>query len=68
MASARRTSTTGAVTQLRLKANRAGKRRLNRRTRLLTLVVDVTDGAGRKTTLAQPLTLKKPRRRGNRIV
>jgi Ca2+-binding RTX toxin-like protein len=60
VASTRRTRIAGAVTRLRLKANRPGKRRLKRRTKvLMTLVVDVTDSAGHKTTLAHPLTLKK---------
>ncbi len=60
VASARRTRITGAVTRLRLKANRDGRRRLKRRTKVrLTLVVDVTDSAGQATTLAQRLTLKK---------
>jgi hypothetical protein len=60
VASAKRTRIAGAVTRLRLKANRAGKRRLKRRPKVLvTLVVDVTDGAGHKTTLAQALTLKR---------
>jgi hypothetical protein len=60
VASAKRTRVAGAVTRLRLKANRAGKRQLKRRTRVLvTLVVDVTDSAGHKTTLAHALTLKR---------
>jgi hypothetical protein len=59
VAQARRTRIAPSVTRLRLKANRAGKRRLRRRTKvLLTLVVDVTDSAGAKTTLVRPITLK----------
>ena len=59
VAGARRTRITAAVTRLRLKANKAGKRRLKRRTKAgMTLVLDVTDSAGATTTLARPLTFK----------
>ena len=59
VAQARRTRIAPSVTRLRLRANRTGRRLLRRRTKvLMTLVVDVTDGAGTKTTLARPITLK----------
>ena len=64
VARARRTLTTGAVTRLRLKANRAGRRRLKHHRKLrLTLVIDVTDSAGHTTTLARRLTLKVAKKR-----
>jgi Ca2+-binding RTX toxin-like protein len=64
VAGARRTRTAGAVTRLRLKANRAGRRRLkHHRKLLLTLVIDVTDSAGHTTTLARPVTLKVAKKR-----
>jgi hypothetical protein len=54
-----RTRIAPSVTRLRFKANRAGKRLLRRRTKvLMTLVIDVTNSAGTKTTLARPITLK----------
>jgi hypothetical protein len=59
VAGARRTRITGGLTRLRVRALRVGKRQLKHRTKvLMTLVVDVTDSAGHKTTLARPITLK----------
>ena len=59
VAQTRRTRIAPSVSRLRFKANRAGRRLLRRRTKvLLTLVVDVTDSAGTKTTLSRPMTLK----------
>jgi Ca2+-binding RTX toxin-like protein len=59
VAETRRTRIAPSVTRLRFKSNRAGRRLLRRRTKvLLTLVIDVTDSAGTKTTLARPITLK----------
>ena len=64
VAGARRTRITAAVTRLRLKANKAGKRRLKRRTKVrMRLVLDVTDSAGATTTLARPLTFKVSRKK-----
>ena len=61
VASARRTRISGAVTRFRLKANRAGRRKLKRRSKvLMTLVVDVTDSAGQTTTLDRRITFRKP--------
>ncbi len=60
VAAARRTRITGGLTRLRLKANRAGRRRLKGRPKArVTLVIDVTDSAGTKTTLARPITLTR---------
>ena len=59
VAQTRRTRIAPSVTRLRFRANRAGRRLLRRRTKvLMTLVVDVTDSAGTKTTLARSITLK----------
>ena len=59
VARTRRTRIAPSVTRLRFRANRTGRRMLRRRTKvLITLVVDVTDSAGTKTTLARPITLK----------
>ena len=62
VARTRRTRIAPSVSRLRLKANKAGRRLLRRRTKvLLTLAIDVTDGAGAKTTLARPITLTAPK-------
>jgi RTX calcium-binding nonapeptide repeat (4 copies) len=59
VASARRTRITGGLTRLRVKELRAGKRLLKHRTKaVMTLVVDVTDSAGHKTTLSKAITFK----------
>jgi Ca2+-binding RTX toxin-like protein len=64
VARAKRTRLTGGVSGLRLKANRAGRRRLkHHRKVLLTLVIDVTDSAGHTTTLARPITLKAAKKK-----
>jgi len=64
VAQTRRARNAPSVTRLRFKANRAGRRLLRRRTKVvMTLVIDVTDGAGTKTTLARPITLKAAKRR-----
>ena len=64
VARVKRTRTTGAVSRLRLKANRTGRRRLKHHRKLrLTLVIDVTDSAGHTTTLARPVTLKVAKKR-----
>jgi Ca2+-binding RTX toxin-like protein len=60
VAGARRTRITGGLTRLRVKALKVGKRQLKHRTKaLMTLVVDVTDSAGHKTSLAKAVTLTK---------
>jgi hypothetical protein len=60
VAGGRKTRISPGVAKLRVKTRRAGRRKLRRRTKvLLTLAVDVTDGSGQKTTLAQPLRFKR---------
>ena len=66
VASGRRTRIAGATTRLRLRANKAGRRQLKRRTKAgLKLVIDVTDSAGTKTKLSKSITFKtlKPAKR-----
>ena len=64
VAGVKRTRTTGAVSRLRLKANRAGRHRRTHHPKvLLALVVDVTDSAGHTTTLARAVTLNVAKRR-----
>jgi len=63
VAGARRTRIAGAMTRLRLKANKAGRRQLKRRTKArMTLVIDVTDSAGTKTTLTKAITFTARRK------
>ncbi len=57
VAGARRTRIAAATTRLRIKTNKGGRRRLKHRTKVrMTLVIDVTDSAGTKTTLSKAVT------------
>jgi Ca2+-binding RTX toxin-like protein len=59
VAGGRRTRIAAATTRLRLKTSKAGRRQLKHRTKaLMTLVIDVTDSAGTKTTLSKAITFK----------
>jgi Ca2+-binding RTX toxin-like protein len=59
VAGGRRTRIAGATTRLRLKTSKVGRRQLKRRTKaLMTLVIDVTDSAGTRTTLSKAITFK----------
>ncbi len=64
VAGGRRTRIAGATTRLRLKANKVGRRQLKRRTKAgMTLVIDVTDSAGTKTTLSKAIVFKSPKKK-----
>ena len=67
VAQTRRLRSGPSVSRLRLKANRAGKRLLRRRTKVrMTLEIVVTDSAGTKTRLARRSSLKSAHARGKK--